>query len=357
MKIECLQARQLAADLVIRWHEILRAVPQLAGPYFRPEFVTAVAAVRNDVEVAVLRDAGQIVGFFPFQRSRLNAAQPVGGRISDYQGVIAAPDVDWRPEELLAGCRLSAWEFDHQLAWQSQLQPHFAKVAASPVLDLSRGYEAWLEGRKAACGSIKETLRKARKLQRDSEGGVAFQWHTTDRSVFQQLLEWKSAQYVRTGAESIFRCNWIVKLLDRLRTTDGPHLSGVLSTLRAGGELVAIHFGMHSDGTLHSWFPSYDSEHSRCSPGQILLLNLAEQATAHGVRRIDMGKGTEDYKLMLASDTVEVAEGALDRRPLSRAIRRSWSATRQWVKGSPLGQPARAGIRWLRRMREWLAPA
>src|SRR5688572_30619461 len=108
MKIHSVPARQLPPDLVSRWHDILEGTPQLAGPYFRPEFTAAVAAVRQGVEVAVIEDAGQVVGFFPFQRDRWNVAQPVGGRLSDYQGVIAGPEIRWQPAEIMSACRLSA---------------------------------------------------------------------------------------------------------------------------------------------------------------------------------------------------------------------------------------------------------
>jgi hypothetical protein len=73
MNITSFPARQLTPDMVSRWHEILDATPQLAGPYFRPEF-TAAAEVCAECEVAVLDDASQIVGFFPFQRTRWNVA-------------------------------------------------------------------------------------------------------------------------------------------------------------------------------------------------------------------------------------------------------------------------------------------
>src|SRR5688572_33057969 len=46
-------------------------------------------------------------------------------------------DVAWQPAEIMSACRLSAWEFDHQLAWQKQLAPHISNVATSPVINRS----------------------------------------------------------------------------------------------------------------------------------------------------------------------------------------------------------------------------
>jgi CelD/BcsL family acetyltransferase involved in cellulose biosynthesis len=353
MKIHHLSARRLTDELVAQWRAILERTPLLAGPYFRPEFTAAVAQVRDDVEVAVLEEASEILGFFPYQRTRWNVAQPVGGRLSDYQGVIADAEVYWLPGEILSACRLSAWEFDHQLAWQTPLAQCFARRATSPVIDLSPGYESWLESRKSACAELKETLRKMRKLHRESQS-VEFTWHTTDAAIFAQLRAWKSAQYLSTGLDDIFRERWIVALLEMLRLADGPHLRGVLSTLQVDGRPIAIHFGMQANGTLHSWFPAYDPENSRCSPGQILLLKIAEHAAANGVQRIDLGRGEERYKLALASDAIEIAEGCFDRRPFAGAIRKGWSATRDWVRKSPLREPARKSLRWLREIGQHL---
>jgi CelD/BcsL family acetyltransferase involved in cellulose biosynthesis len=353
MKITSLPPRQLTPNLVSRWHDILLATPQLAGPFFRPEFIAAVAEERAGVEVAVFEDAGRVVGFFPFERNRWNVAQPVAGRLSDYQGVIAPADVPWNPDEIMSALRLAAWEFDHQLASQTPLAPHFVTRGPSPVIDLSRGYDHWLASRKAERQAVKELVRKGRKLERESTE-IDFTWHTSDTGAFRQLLAWKSAQYVRTGVPNIFRERWTLALLDRIRHLPGPNLQGVLSTLRADGRLLAVHFGMQAGDTLHWWFPTYDPEQARCSPGQVLLLKIAAAAAAHGVTRIDLGKGSEDYKLALASTSVEIAEGSIDRRPFAATVRRGWTATRDWVKRSPLGTPARSTLRWLRNLGERL---
>ena len=77
------------------WCELQRTEPLLESPYFRPEFVRAVATVRTDVEIAVLKRDGTTVGFFPFQRGTLHIGRPVGGKLSDYHGVIARPDLEF----------------------------------------------------------------------------------------------------------------------------------------------------------------------------------------------------------------------------------------------------------------------
>ena len=69
MKVTVIHARRLTPELQEMWSDIQQSDASLASPYFRPEFTAAVSAVRDDVYVAVLQDAGEVVGFFPFQRN------------------------------------------------------------------------------------------------------------------------------------------------------------------------------------------------------------------------------------------------------------------------------------------------
>ncbi|MDX1944665.1 MAG: GNAT family N-acetyltransferase [Pirellulaceae bacterium] len=356
MKISSIPAHELSPDLVERWREVLRSAPQFGSPYFRPEFVQAVAACRDNVEVGLLEENAAVVGFFPFQRGRWNVAQPVGLPLSDFQGVIASENTAWRVNELLAGCRLAACEFDHQLASQSQWEPFQTRVAPSPWLDLAAGFEGYLAQRKAAgARSVSETLRKARKLEREA-AELRFEWQTADETAWPKLIEWKSAQYRRSGVFNLFSEPWVLLLLDRLRSLDTPEFAGRLSVLWADGKPLAVHFGLASGGVLHYWFPTYDPEQTRGSPGLVLLLKLAEAAAARGIRRLDLGKGPEEYKQSFASGATLVAEGCADLRPLAATLRGGWRQAREWVRNSPLKTPAKMPLRWLRRMREWLAP-
>jgi CelD/BcsL family acetyltransferase involved in cellulose biosynthesis len=62
---------------------------------------------------------------------------------------------------------------------------------------------------------------------------------------------------------------------------------------------------------LTHWFPAYDREFARYSPGTILTLRIAEAAAAAGLEHVDLGKGDEPYKARLATRTLTLGEGAL----------------------------------------------
>jgi len=345
MKIHLTSAPQLSGEQRAAWSELQRSHAAFDSPYFRPEFTLAVAAVRDDVEVAVLEERGAPVGFFPFQRSRRKRGQPVGGRLSDFHGVIAAPSLEFTAAELLRGCGLGTWDFDHLVMPQTAFAPHVRRVEASPFLDLSQGVDVYQEQRKASgSGDLRQVLRKSRKLEREI-GPVRLEARAADPGLLARLLEWKRAQYRATGAIDIFAFDWTVALLERIFGERCDSFAGMLSVLYAGERVAAIHFGMFSRGVLHWWFPAYDTELARYSPGRILLHELAAASRSLEIRRIDLGKGVAQYKDGAASGTIAVAEGAVDLRPLAGPVQRAWRECRDWIRGAPLPGPLRATAR------------
>jgi CelD/BcsL family acetyltransferase involved in cellulose biosynthesis len=354
MNTTVLHADQLTPAHLEAWDRWQRRDEAVASPFFRPEYTQAVAAVRNDVRVAVLDEAGEPAGFFPFQCGRWGSGKPVGGRMTDFQGLVSRPGLAVDGGELLKACGLAAWDFDHLVASQAAFQPYHERTADSPFVDLSAGFEAY-EAERARAGSqfVKQTQRKGRKLAREV-GPLRFEAHTSAPDVLAALLRWKADQYVRTGAVNIFTYPWTVGLLDRVLAQATEAFAGRLSALYAGSHLVAAHLGLCSGGVLHWWFPTYDRNFAPYSPGLVLLLELARASAALGIRRIDLGKGEMDYKVRLMSGVTPVAEGSVSLAPLRRALRHGWQRTRAWVRSSSMGGPARLVGRWTRPLRGWL---
>ncbi len=354
MKVSIVPGRQLTAEMCARWDEIQRSNSTLSNPFFRPELTQAVAAVRSDVYVAVIEGDGGIEGFFPYQRQGWSGARPVGGRLSDFQGLIVRSGFECDPRRLLQQCGLSSWRFDHLLPSQAGFQPYMWTYSASPYLDLSQGFAAYEAERRQHTTEVAATKRRLAKLGREV-GPIRLVWRSTDREALQTLMRWKSDQYIRTGLRDLFSFEWIRAFIDDLFERNEPGLAGMLSCLYAGDRLVAAHFGMSSHHVAHWWFPSYDREWSKYSPGRGLIYSMSEHAHEHGITRIDLGKGDEDYKFKMASGVDQVAEGSVDLRLSSRLLGRTWQTTRDWVKKSPLRGPTEVPLRWIRWMRDWLS--
>ena len=341
MKVSVIRPHELGPRERMRWRALQLANPGLASPYFSWQFAQAAAAARTDVRVAVLEEDHRVVGFFPFQQ-RMGAGLPAGGRLSDHHGVIAAPGTQWDWAELLMGCRLSYWQFDHLAAWQRPPVP--VSCGSSPGLDLSRGYDAWLRGRLDGSSSLASLPRKARKLAREV-GPLRFELLSRDAAAFDEVIRLKSEQCRRTGQLDFFAWDWTRALVQRLRDIDDEDFGGCLSTLHAGDTLVAAHFGIHTPQVLHWWFPVYSQAHSPFSPGSLLLLEVAREAARSGHGLLDLGKGDERYKQSFADCSWPLLEGFIARRTpvtFARDLKKRLGA---WVRTSPLAAPARPLLR------------
>jgi CelD/BcsL family acetyltransferase involved in cellulose biosynthesis len=313
--------------------------PALGNPFLSPEFAIAVGRLRPAARVAVIDDGQHITGFFAFERQALGAGVPIAWGLSDCQGLVHAPGARWDAQALLKACGISVWQFDHLTAGQQGFSPYQAALHPSPVMDLSRGFTAYLAALGATSPALLSGLRrKERKLAREA-GDVYVSTDSRDLTALRTLMGWKSDQYRRTGRLDRFSQPWIIDLLDSLHATRGTGLRGLLSVLHAGGKPVAAHFGLQAGPILSYWFPAYDVSFAKYSPGLMLQLKVAEQVTDAGVRLIDLGKGKMQYKESTKSHDLFVAEGIVtSRSPLglahwARRAPQAWAVRR--IRANP----------------------
>lgn len=353
MNIRVTKFETLTHDEIAIWSEIQRLETSLDSPYFRPEFTRAVAGVRNDVEVAVLEESGIPVGFLPFQRSSWNAGRPIGGGLSDFHGLVARSGITCDPLELLRACGLSTWHFSHLVAGQTWLAPYVRHVAHSPYICIPDGMDAYVQLRASGRCFMARYGQKKRKLAREI-GPVQCEFHQPDPAILDMCIYWKREQYWRTSELDIFGFSWIRNLLTNLLEYVGEDFSAVVSVLRAGDRIAAIHFGMRSQGVFHSWFPTYNVELAKYSPGFLHWVELMKSAQAHGIRRIDLSKGQEGFKRRIQSGAARVAEGTVDAQIGTAVLRQVFLSARDRLRDSPLGAPVRTPARIVRRITHWL---
>ena len=341
MKVSLISARELGAQEQRQWKALQASHPHLASPCFSPEFTLAAAAARTDVRIAVLEQEGRVVGFFPHQQ-RWGAGLPAGGRLSDHHGVICAPGTRWDWRELLQGCRLAYWQFDHLEAWQ---RPPVAVVqSSSPGLDLSSGFEAYHRRKLESGTTLGKLPRKLRKLEREV-GPLRFTLDDRDPAVFDTVIRMKAEQCRRTGQLDYFAWGWTRALVEHIRDIDQADFGGRVSSLYAGDTLVAAHMGMRSPTVWHWWFPVYSQAHYGYSPGSLLLLKVAEAAAAQGHTLLDLGKGDEAYKLSFADCGSPLLEGLVTRPTVVTAARAAKKLAGSWIRSSPLALPLRPLLR------------
>jgi CelD/BcsL family acetyltransferase involved in cellulose biosynthesis len=310
MNVSVISPHELGASEIDAWRAMQRSTPALENPFLSPGFTLAAARIRPETRVAVLEDARQILGFFPFERTRHRIARPVAPGVSDRQGIVHVPSFEPDPVELLHKCNVDVWEFDHLLAAQIPAGQPSVRRRDSPIIDVSRGYETYAQQqRMRSKRTFSLTEYKQRKLGRDF-GSVRLEFDAHDPQALRLLLRWKSAQYRRTGRRDRFAVGWIERLVWDLFERDHRGCNGTLTVLYVAERVVAAHFGLMSENSLSCWFPAYDLSLGKYSPGLVMFLMMADAAARADLHHLDLGKGDEPYKQSLKTGELAVAEGA-----------------------------------------------
>ena len=355
MRVEVTNAAGMSGDLIRRWEELQRADVRFHSPFARPEFTMAVAAVRPDVEIAVIEESGEVVGFFPYQRTRWNHGKPVGSRMSDFQAVIVAREANWDMLELVRRCRLKSWSFHQLLADQPEVAPYTTDRHEVAYMDLSRGYESYVaDRRRQGAQRLKEIPRLRRRAERET-GSLQFQLHDEDPAALETLLRWKSAQYQRTGYTDVLSFPWVVGLIRNIVTARRPEFCGHLSTLYIGGQLAAAEISVSSYEVCHGWVTAYNQDLKAFSPGSILMLDLAREQAETGCVRFDLGRNNLPYKASFASAYQPMGSGVVAAGMGERLFQLGLREVTRLSRAPLLAKSVCAAKRVVNPLRGWLA--
>ena len=336
------------------WRAFQLGNPALASPYFTLEFAEAVASVRSDTAALLITQNGTLRGFLPMQLSRTGYMRPLGGPMGDHQALIT-DDNSLDPGPALEAAQLSAFTFHGALASQSGFARMGEERETSWVVDLSDGYEAYMDGRRHADAKAMRNLRSRRRKIDALEDAAVFRIDDRRQDVFETALRMKRNQYRRTRALDVFRGGWAHDLLDALFATRTEALSGLLSTLEVNGELAAAHFGMRSQTVLHYWFPVYSPAHSGLAPGLNLFVELARELSADGITQIQMGGGDYSFKQRFANSGFDTVSGTWFRPGLLASTVGIANRIENFAESLPLGRVSQWPGKAFRRLDKFAA--
>ena len=91
LDVETIHPSLLSAVDAVLWRSLAASEESFGNPLLGPDFAQAVGKVREDARVAVVRRAGETVGFLPFHRRPGGLARPIGSPLSDYHGLVSRP--------------------------------------------------------------------------------------------------------------------------------------------------------------------------------------------------------------------------------------------------------------------------
>ncbi|MEM8678878.1 MAG: GNAT family N-acetyltransferase, partial [Planctomycetota bacterium] len=319
MNIQSIRPEQLTDEMIDSWLESCRRSPHLYGsPFLSPYFTLAAAPYRPRVEVGIIGDVAADpsgVAFFPFERQRERIAVPVGDPLNDFHGIVAPPHFSLDSRQLLQGLQLSEWRFHHQLADHPTFAAALYERRPSPYVDLTQGFARYYAGRRQAHPrTFKDQQKRWRGLAEFTAsrgwGPLRFEFDVREPAILDQLIAWKRNQYARTRRTDVFAHDWTRQLVHELARSSMPNFGGVHSVLFAGERPIAAHFGLRFNHTLHCWFPAFDLECAKWSPGLQLWVRFMEASPQHGIHRIDFGSGPETFKYKLSNAQSWVGVGS-----------------------------------------------
>ncbi|WP_146536485.1 GNAT family N-acetyltransferase [Rubripirellula reticaptiva] len=304
-------------------------------PFFSLEFFDAVHASRGDVWVAVISARDEVVAFLPFHRIG-KVAWPAGRYFNDAHNLVMRPGtmVDW--PWLLKQCGVKAYDFHALVGEQSHLpSSSFQGTTESFCALIGNDSKAFLDQLEKDHRTIRRQEQKSRKMSREI-GPLSVEVDCRDPLLLDQAIQWKREQYRRTNILDLFTPDWTREMLRHLHASQSSGMRGLLSVLRAGDTVVAAHVGMIENDLLHYWFPTYDIQYSRYSPGTALFKEIVRSADQHGIRCIDMGYGEQPYKRKQTDTITTVRHGCVSGSVIYRNVRALRIAATAAVKQMPM---------------------
>jgi CelD/BcsL family acetyltransferase involved in cellulose biosynthesis len=307
VSVEVVAPGALDTRLRAAWTALRAANLDLWSPFFDLRYLDVVSRFAPDPHVAVVRRAGEVVAFLPFQGRRGGFARPLGAPLADQHGLIAAsgdvPDL----ADVIAGAGLAGFGY---AGLAGPVRPGEEAIDLH-IADVRNGGAAWHETRRTQHG---DHLRKSARRRRQGEsewGPMRVEAVTGDRALLATALNWKAAQLQVSARHDIMATPWIAAFLEALHGSPDPHFRAEIWTLRFGQHLAAVEYCLHSDDVVHSWFPSYDQAYARVSPGTLLMDGMIEAAAARGDSFVDLGAGHDHYKKYSANMAVRRQVGTV----------------------------------------------
>jgi CelD/BcsL family acetyltransferase involved in cellulose biosynthesis len=317
--IEVLRPADLTTDQISRWRAAHAADPLLAHPMWSPDFVLAAAELRPaTTRVAVIRDEAGRHGWFAFERrGRAGLGQAAGYGLSDAQGMTYEPGLRVPAAELLRACDLPLWRFtalhDRAMCFEEPARGRFVLGRTpNPVVDLSGGWDPYLADlRRRSRSTLPRLRRYERRLA--ERAPLRFVFAEDDPAMLETMFRLKSEQYRRKGYPDRLADRGTTDLVRHLTHRRSPTCAGALSVLYTGDEPAAFWWSVRSDTVLVARVTVYAPEHSRWSPGLVLLLKVLEHVAGLGIRLVDLGTGDQAYKQTLMTRMARPAEGEIVR--------------------------------------------
>jgi CelD/BcsL family acetyltransferase involved in cellulose biosynthesis len=203
----------------------------------------------------------------------------------------------------------------------------------------------------------KESLRRHYKAL-SALGPVTARHHRdpeTIRALLPEMYRQHIDRWSDTPYPSLFLSPAARTFYELLAGSLGAEGNVILTEVRAGAQLAAVHFGLRSRGDFIWYKPTFASALKRQGPGEVLLRILIEYAQSEGYETFDFTRGEESFKSRFATSieynaSYEWAPLSVRRscvsamRRLRRLAGRVLAPLRKSTRASPAKRAAQAPV-------------
>jgi len=233
------------------------------------------------------------------------------------------------------------------LANPMAMLPHQSSINACPTLALTP------EAPPAISSSFRKRLKgKERKLQ--ALPGYRYHVAASDADIG-RLLDWffrvKPLRMAEQKLPNVFADHGVESFV---RAACMAHLAGGnriidIHALECDEEVIALFAGVADGHRFSMMFNTYTmSEHSRHSPGLILMRSIIDHYSARGYRALDLGIGSDDYKRMFCKDDEPIVDSFIPLNGRGRFAAAVMSAANRGKHVVKQNQALFRLARWLR---------
>jgi CelD/BcsL family acetyltransferase involved in cellulose biosynthesis len=336
MRVDLIHPKELDAAAIGAWQALRAAHPAYASPYFHPRFTQVVGSLREDARVFLVEDGGRPVAFWGLHVRPDGYARPLGQPLADENGPIFDQSATLDFPALLREARIGAASFTGMPLPATVLSPFITETGQSARIDLRTGGAATLASLTQEHSTHFKNMRRKERKALELHGEIGFDGFCRDPAVLQLLIDWKRAQFVRTGIFDVLSPAWARALIIALAQETAPDFRGLVTVIRLGGHLGAVEFSLQGDGHLHSWITAYNPAHAALSPGHLMQIRVIENAEALGIKVIDIGVGEAHYKRFYANAWVALTQGVVPAASLTGAVHGMRSSLWRAAEATPI---------------------
>jgi CelD/BcsL family acetyltransferase involved in cellulose biosynthesis len=254
------------------------------------------------------------VGFLPLALRSSGIAGPLAPGIANVAGIVHAgdPHFDWPEARVLLSQQLAGWRFNRLLAQQVvSLGLAAASSHSLAVADFADGWDSYLGWLSGTHPKWLKGTRAAHRRLAAARGDVCFTYEDPDPAALAWLVRTKRDQCRVRGWKDVYADRFTREFTERSLAGEVDGTTGVLSTLRCNGQIVAAAFGVASTEVHCGSVLAQDPALEKYSLARICLLELSSAVAMAGRQRHDLGEGREAFKEKFANAEVRLASGAL----------------------------------------------